>query len=222
MGLGYATANRGGCHLNAGYMVVLEGLGLDVDSLTPHGKAAITIMFQNLMEAISACGSCMFTSYAVFPGFLVEKPNWLLTRAILTAFPYVGPAVNILNKFTRLAQINIPLIPHSKALNLVCDFHATLGTLLTVGSHGYNMERMANVILGQKAGADKLPKRLTEVPQDPNDPRTKVPLERLKKDYYRARGWKDGIPTYKTLKRFNVDMSKDYYDRVVREARADG
>lgn len=222
MGLGYATANRGGCHLNAGYMVVLEGLGLDVDSLTPHGKAAITIMFQNLMEAISACGSCMFTSYAVFPGFLVEKPNWPLTRAILAAFPYAGPAVNILNKFTRLAQINIPLIPHSKALNHVCDFHATLGTLLTVGSHGYNMERMANVILGQKAGADKLPKRLTEVPQDPNDPRTKVPLERLKKDYYKARGWKDGIPTYKTLKRFGIDMDKDYYDRVVKEARSNG
>ena len=27
-GLGYAVSNRGGCHLNAGYLAVLEGLGL--------------------------------------------------------------------------------------------------------------------------------------------------------------------------------------------------
>ena len=30
-GLGYAVANRGGCHLNGGYLVVLEGLGLSVN-----------------------------------------------------------------------------------------------------------------------------------------------------------------------------------------------
>ena len=221
-GLGYATANRGGCHLNAGYMVVLEGLGLDVDSLTPHGKAAMTIMFQNLMEAISACGSCLFTSYAVFPGFLVEKPNWPLTQMILKVFPYFGPVVNILNKFTRLAHINIPLIQHTYALNYVCDFHATVGTALTAGSHGYNMERICNIILGQKANADVLPKRLTKTPQDPNDPRTKVPLERLLKDYNRARGWKDGIPTYSTLKRFGVDIDRGYYDQIVKEARKNG
>ena len=34
-GLGYAVANRGGCHLNAGYLVILEGLGLHVDTQTP-------------------------------------------------------------------------------------------------------------------------------------------------------------------------------------------
>ncbi|MBR3241522.1 MAG: aldehyde ferredoxin oxidoreductase family protein [Parasporobacterium sp.] len=219
-GLGYATANRGGCHLNAGYMVVVEGLGLDVDSLTPHGKAALTIMFQNLMEAISACGSCLFTSYAVFPAFLVEKPNWFLTKGILKVFPYVGPVVNLMNKFTKAVKLNLPLIQHTYALNRVCDFHATIGTALTIGSHGYNMERMANIILGQKASADTLPKRLTEVASDPDNPKTKVPLEKLKKDYYKGRGWENGIPTYKTLKRFGVKLYKEYYDKVVQEAMA--
>ena len=221
-GIGYATANRGGCHLNAGYMVVVEGLGLDVNSLTPHGKAALTIMFQNLMEAISACGSCLFTSYAVFPAFLVEKPNWLVTKAILKIFPYVGPVVNLLNKFTKAVKLNIPLIQHTYALNYVCNFKATMGTALTAGAHGYNTERMANVILGQKAGADALPKRLTDVPQDPSDPRTKVPLDKLKKDYYKARGWKDGIPEYKTLKRFGVDLYPKYYEDIVKEANRNG
>jgi len=221
-GLGYATANRGGCHLNAGYMVVVEGLGLDVDSLTPHGKAALTIIFQNLMEAISACGSCLFTSYAVFPAFLVEKPNLLLTKAILKVFPYVGPVVNLLNRFTKAVKLNLPLIQHTYALNYVCDFHATIGTALTVGSHGYNMERMTNIILGQKAGADVLPKRLTQVAQDPDNPKTKVPIEKLRKDYYRARGWKDGIPTYRTLKKFGVKLYPEYYESIVKEAMNNG
>ena len=48
-------------------------------------------------------------------------------------------------------------------------------------------------------------KRLTDVPQDPNDPRTRVPLEQMKKIYYQARGWdKSGIPTCRTLKKLKI------------------
>jgi aldehyde:ferredoxin oxidoreductase len=64
---------------------------------------------------------------------------------------------------------------------------------------------MANIILGQKAGADKLPKRLTDVPQDPNNPKTKVPLETMKKTYYAARGWdQNGIPKESTLRQLKI------------------
>lgn len=217
-GLGYATANRGGCHLNAGYMVVAEGLGLDIDSLTTHGKAALTIMFQNLMEGISACGSCLFTSYAVFPGFLVEKPNMALTKFILKILPYMGPAVNILSHFPQLPKINIPLIPHAYALKYVTGMKTTMASILTWGALGYNAERITNVILGQKAGADKLPKRLTDTPQDPKNPRTVVPLEVMKKVYYRARGWNNGIPKRRRLETLGISINQDYYDKVVKEA----
>lgn len=217
-GLGYATANRGGCHLNAGYMVVAEGLGLDMDSLTPHGKAALTIMFQNLMEGISACGSCLFTSYAVFPSFLVDRPNWWLTRMIVGAFPYVGPVVNLLSHFTKVPKLNIPLIQHSYAIRYATGMKASLASMLTWGAYGYNIERISNIILGQKAGADKLPKRLVETPQDPEDPRTVVPLEKMKKVYYRARGWNNGIPEYHRLKSLGISMNRDYYDQLVKQA----
>ena len=217
-GLGYATANRGGCHLNAGYMVVLEGLGLDVDSLTHHGKAAIAIMLQNLMEAVSACGSCMFTSYAVFPGFLVDKPNLFATRAILAVFPYVGPVVNLLSHFTKVAQIPLPLLPHIKAVHCATGMHTSVASMLTWGATGYNTERIANVILGQKADADVLPKRLTDELQDPNNPRTKVPLDVMRKVYYRGRGWNHGIPTYHRLKTLGIILDKKYYDEAVARA----
>ena len=217
-GLGYATANRGGCHLNAGYLVVLEGLGLDIDSLTHHGKAALAIMLQNLMEAVSACGSCMFTSYAVFPGFLVDQPNWFLTKAILAVFPYVGPVVNLLSHFTKVAQIPLPLLPHIKAVHYATGMYTSMASMLTWGARGYNTERIANVILGQKADADRLPKRLTDELQDPNNPRTKVPLDVMRKVYYRGRGWKHGIPTYHRLKTLGIILDRKYYDEAVARA----
>ncbi len=218
-GLGYATSNRGGCHLNAGYMVVVEGLGLDVNSLTPHGKAALAIMFQNLMESVSAAGSCLFTSYAVLPGFLIGKPNLLLTKAILAAFPYVGPVVNLLSHFTKVPQLNIPLLPHAIAVKHATGMKSNMATFLTWGAYGWNAERIGNVILGQKAGADKLPKRLTEELQDPNNPKTKVPLETMKKVFYRARGWKDGIPTWHRLKTLGIKIDRAVYDAAVAAAR---
>lgn len=217
-GLGYATANRGGCHLNAGYMVVAEGLGLDVDALTHHGKAALAIMFQNLMEGVSAGGSCLFTSYAVFPGFLIDKPNSPVTKTILAVFPYVGPVVNLLSHFTKAPKINIPLLPESYAIKYATGIPSTMAAMLTWGAYGYNTERIANVILGQKADADQLPKRLTDETEDPNDPRTKVPLDKMKKVYNRARGWKDGIPTYHRLKSLGIPISKEVYDAAVKEA----
>ena len=217
-GLGYATANRGGCHLNAGYLVVVEGLGLDVDSLTYHGKAALAIMFQNLMEAVSAGGECLFTSYAVLPGFLIDKPNWPLTKIILAAFPYVGPVINLLSHFTKAPAINIPLLPESYAIKYATGIPSTMGKMLTWGAYGYNAERIANVILGQKADADTLPGRLTDEPQDPKDPRTKVPLDKMKPVYYRARGWKDGIPTWHRLKTLGIKIDRSVYDAAVKEA----
>ena len=217
-GLGYATANRGGCHLNAGYLVVLEGLGLDVDSLTHHGKAALAIMLQNLMEAVSGCGSCLFTSYAVFPGFLVDQPNWFVTKAILAVFPYVGPIVNLLSHFTKVAQIPLPLLPHIKAVHLATGMRTSVASMLTWGAYGYNAERISNIILGQKADADTLPKRLTDELQDPNNPRTKVPLDKMRKVYYRGRGWKHGIPTYHRLKTLGIVLDKKYYDEAVARA----
>ena len=71
---------------------------------------------------------------------------------------------------------------------------------------------------GVSAAMDTLPKRLTHVQQDPNDPTTKVPLEKMKKTYYRARGWKDGIPTWHRLKTLGIKIDRSVYDAAVKEA----
>ena len=49
-----------------------------MDPQTPRAKAALTMLMQDLMEAISAAGNCLFSSYDVFPAALLNRPNGLL------------------------------------------------------------------------------------------------------------------------------------------------
>ena len=204
-GLGYAVANRGGCHLNAGYLVILEGLGLHVDTQTPKAKADFTMMFQNLMETISASGQCLFTSYAFFPAFLLTKPNGAITRTVNTVATHIGPAVRFINKCPRIAALHLPVFHHTKMIKLATGMYMDFGKYIQIGERGYTMERYINCKFGITTANDKLPKRLTDVPQDPNNPKTKVPLETMKKTYYAARGWdKNGIPTEATLRRLKI------------------
>lgn len=204
-GLGYAVSNRGGCHLNGGYLVILEGLGLNIDAQTPHSKADFTMMFQNLMEMISATGQCLFTSYAFFPGFLITRPNGAIATAANKLLPHLGWAIRLMNKFPRVLAFHLPVFHHTKMMQKAVGMPMTFGKYLQTGERGFNLERAVNVRFGVSAAKDSLPKRLTDVPQDPNDPRTRVPLEQMKKIYYQARGWdKSGIPTCRTLKKLKI------------------
>ncbi len=206
MGLGYAVANRGGCHLNGGYMVIVEGLGLFTNPQTPHAKADFTMLFQDLMEMISATGQCLFTSYAFFPGFLFTKPNSPVTKAVNKSIPYLGGVLRIMNKFPEIAAIHIPVIfPNTRYFELVTGMPMTFGHYLRCGERGYTLDRYVSTRFGVSKKDDALPKRLVEELQDPDNPKTKVPLETLKKTYYQARGWdKNGIPTKKTLKKLKI------------------
>ena len=204
-GLGYAVSNRGGCHLNGGYLVILEGLGLNIDAQTPHAKADFTMMFQDLMEMISATGQCLFTSYAFFPGFLITRANGAIATAANKLLPHLGWAIRLMNKFPRVLAFHLPVFHHTKMMQKAVGMPMTFGKYLQTGERGFNLERAVNVRFGVSAAKDSLPKRLTDVPQDPNDPRTRVPLEQMKKIYYQARGWdKSGIPTCRTLKKLKI------------------
>ena len=204
-GLGYAVSNRGGCHLNGGYPVVLEGLGMHIDQQTPKGKADLCMVLQDLMDAISCCGHCLFTSYAVFPAFLISKPNNAFTKMIYKVVPHVGGVVRLINKCPEIACFHLWLIPHTKEVQYTTGMRLTVGKFIRIGERNYNTERAVNARFGVCAEKDKLPKRLTDVCQDPNDPTTKVPLEQMKKTYYKARGWNEnGLPDEKKLRRMKI------------------
>ncbi len=63
-GLGYATANRGGCHLNP-YMIAVEIFGIPhlMDRFSAAGKASIVAYLQNLSAAVDSMVLCKFTAF---------------------------------------------------------------------------------------------------------------------------------------------------------------
>jgi len=66
MGLGFATSNRGGCHLRA-YMAGPEALGVPkmVDRFSTGGKAGLVITQQNISAAMDSLIVCRFVNLAV-------------------------------------------------------------------------------------------------------------------------------------------------------------
>ena len=204
-GLGYAVSNRGGCHINGGYAIIVEGLGLNADPLTPKAKADLTMLLQDLMEALSASGQCIFTSYAFFPALLLKNPDGLLVRAVNALLPHLGWGLRLINKFPGLLCFHLPMLQHTRMFGYALGMKMNFGKFLRLGERGYNLERSINCRFGISAENDKLPKRLTDVPQNPQEPRSRVPLETMKKTYYKARGWDEmGIPGDKTLKKLKI------------------
>lgn len=204
-GLGYAVSNRGGCHLNGGYLVITEGLGLAADGNTPKGKADLCMLMQDLMDAISASGQCLFTAYSAFPAMLIEKPGGAAARAVNALLPRLGWAVRLLNKFPEAVFFNLPIVCYPAELESVTGLKLSLGRFIRIGERSYNTERAVNARFGVCAGSDTLPKRLTHVRQDADDPRSVVPLEEMKRVYYAARGWgADGLPDEKKLRKLGI------------------
>lgn len=73
IGLEYATSNRGGCHVR-GYTIASEVLGIPqaADPLTTEGKAGLAKIFQDLTAVVDSSGTCLFTTFALGAGDLVD------------------------------------------------------------------------------------------------------------------------------------------------------
>ena len=208
MGLGYATSNRGGCHLNGGYLALLESVGvLLTDPLSTSAKPALTVFLQNGLEAVSACGFCLFTAQAFVPAiFFRLGPHHPVTRITGKIATHAGPVVAGLLKIMPVVRFNsLFLFPQAEATRLATGLPIYTGSFVILGERGYNLERMYNLREGLTGKDDALPDRLTKVPQDPNNPKTVVRLDVMLPKYYKIRGWDEqGVPTEKTLKRLGI------------------
>jgi len=102
--------------------------------------------------------------------------------------------------------MHLPMIPHSKAVELITGMKFQAGHFLALGNRVFNMERMFNVREGLVI--DTLPKRITDEEQVRGRPETKVQLAKMLPGFYGARGWdKRGIPTRRTLKFLGLDFT---------------
>jgi aldehyde:ferredoxin oxidoreductase len=204
--LGYATSNRGACHLNGGYGVALEGLGLNMKGRSAASKPALTAMFQDLMEAVSASGTCLFTTYAVLPSALVKGANGPLGGVTNAVLSVSGGVLSLLRRLPeRALAIPLPLIPHVRAVELATGMRLGFGPFWAIGTRGFTLKRVLNARFGVTAADDTLPARFTDEPVDAGDPESVVPLHRLRPAYYRHRRWDaNGAPTDKELRRLGL------------------
>jgi aldehyde:ferredoxin oxidoreductase len=105
-----------------------------------------------------------------------------------------------------MMPFHFPGLWHTQALTQVTGMKMTFGRFKEIGERGFNLERMFNVNRGVTEAEDALPERLTNQPQDPEVPNSKVPLETLKKDYYNIRGWDgNGLPKKEKLVKLGIE-----------------
>lgn len=210
MGLGYATSNRGGCHLNGGYLALLESVGvLAMDPLSISAKPAFTAFFQSALDAISSAGFCLFSAQTFVPSILYKLgPHHPVTRTIGKIATHLGFGVRALLWIMPVLLFNTKyLFPHSEALRLITGLPFYTGSFVRFGERGYNIERLYNVREGLTSADDSLPDRLTKTPQDPNNPKTVVRLDKMLPVYYKIRGWnQNGTPKKRTLRRLGIQV----------------
>ncbi|MEG0020393.1 MAG: aldehyde ferredoxin oxidoreductase C-terminal domain-containing protein, partial [Oscillospiraceae bacterium] len=201
--------NRGGCHLNGGYLALLESVGvLSMDAQSPKGKPELTVLFQNAMEAASAAGFCLFTLQTMIPAFLfkTEKSSFVNKFA---GGAMLG-ARGILKHLWSITPNGIPinsmyLIPHCKSIQLATGIKMTTGRFFEIGERGYNIERLYNLREGLTYEDDCLPQRLTKEPQTSDMPHSVVDLDAMLPIYYKVRGWDSlGVPTPKKKQKLGI------------------
>ena len=166
IGLNYATANRGGCHVT-GYTVSPEVLGIPekIDPLTPEGKAKWVKIFQDLTCVVNSTVNCLFVTFA------------------LGAKDY------------------------AELLTAVTGWNLTEQEILKIGERIYNLERVILNKYGFDGKDDTLPKRLLEEPTPEGPAKGQVvELEKMKEEYYKLRGWVNGIPTPEKLKELEIEL----------------
>jgi aldehyde:ferredoxin oxidoreductase len=214
-GLGYATANRGACHIGGGYLVQMEALGsITVDAKATSSKAELAVLMQNFLDAIGCTITCVFTSYALYPIDGIS-PYGTFGKLLSSAMRSSGSVVEFMLKRLREPPIRIPvprisvsvggypltfsfpsisLTPYDRMISAVLGIHFSTSDFLRVGERAFNMERLFNVRDGIARKDDVLPGRWAE-----------IPLDKMLERYYEVRGWdRNGVPKRETLKKLGI------------------
>jgi aldehyde:ferredoxin oxidoreductase len=163
MGIGYATSNRGACHLR-GYTPASECLGVPekTDPLAWEGKGKLLKIFQDLHAISDSFDICKFNAFA-------EGIN-----------EYVA-------QYVAMTGIDI-------------------GTdaLMKTGERIYNLERYYNNLNGFTGKDDSLPEKFLKKEGSGPAAGHVCELDKMKKEYYEARGWIDGVVPENKLRELQV------------------
>jgi aldehyde:ferredoxin oxidoreductase len=163
MGIGYATSNRGACHLR-GYTPASEVLAIPgkTDPLAWEGKGKLLKIFQDLHAISDSFDICKFSAFS-------EGIN-----------EYVA-------QYTAMTGTQV-----------------TADDLMKTGERIYNLERYYNNLCGFTGKDDNLPARFLKQPGTGPAAGHVCELEKMKREYYEARGWVDGTVPETKLRELGI------------------
>ncbi|HDQ04743.1 MAG TPA: aldehyde ferredoxin oxidoreductase [Deltaproteobacteria bacterium] len=199
-GLGYATANRGGCHLSS-YLVGIEVLFDMADPYNPRWKHYMVKFMEDFFAALNSLHICQFTAYAV----MFEPP-------LIKMSPF--PVIKI------LMQNSAPLAMSLMDVSLFSElWHAVLGKtylpylgmrkFLKMGERVHVLERYMNTREGISKKDDTLPLRLLTEGRKCDAKERVVPIAKMINKYYKSRGYdENGIPRSRTLRRLGIEIKE--------------
>jgi len=194
-GLGYAVANRGGCHLSSAVFAQEVLLGLLKPDST-RAKAHFVRFFENLYAGVNSLITCQFTAFA----YVLEESVVKYTPRPLLRFT--------MQYLPGLAQELISFPVFTGFFSAVTGTRLSKKAFLMAGERIHTLERWMNTREGIRRRDDTLPQRFLSQPRSGDPHGLTVPLSAMLDEYYRLRGFDaDGIPTRGTLEKLNIDRN---------------
>ena len=167
MGIGFATSNRGACHLR-GFTPASEVVGnvlgqeTSTDPIKWEGKGELMMIFQNVYSFTDSLDVCKFGTFS------------------------------------------IPLDAYAALYSGMTGVPLDVAGLLKTGERIYNLERYYNNLNGFRENSDYLPKRFLKEPGTGAAKGSVCELDNMLKDYYKLRGWQNGVVPESKLKEMEI------------------
>ncbi len=178
--------------------------GLEMPAYDPRGAKGIGLNY-----ATSNRGGCHVTGYTISPEILgipqqVDRLSYegkaLWTKTFQDFTSTVNSTVNCL--FVTFA---LGAKEYAELLSAVTGWNLTENDLLLIGERIYNLERVIMGKLGIDGKYDTLPQRLLKEPMPEGPSKGEVvDLDKMLKEYYELRGWKNGLPTKEKLEELGL------------------
>lgn len=194
LGLNYAVANRGACHLSSTVMAQ-ENFVHVLDPYTTTGKHVWVKFFEDFYCAMNSLHTCTFTSFAYILENPLTKYNGLFYLKMVMGYLY--PVA------TKIADISI----YHKFWSAITGQKMSRSEFLKAGERIHILERYMNTREGITIKDDTLPRRFLKEGRK-NDPKGRVvPLEEMRKKYYHIRSYDDnGKPTARIMKKLAIQI----------------
>ena len=192
LGLAYATANRGACHLSAPLFSLEATMGF-IEPHTTRAKAFLVDYFEKLFSAVNSLHTCQFTSFAYMLEPFIAKytPKGLLGIA-MENLPQVAMA---------LMDVSV----YSSLYEAITGLRLSQSDMFLAGERIHVLERYMNTKMGISRKDDTLPERFLNEGRESDPQKRTVPLEKMLNDYYKMKDFdKNGIPRKRLLTRLGI------------------